>query len=174
MGTFSRPGAIASLAMKIAILSDTHSKQSTIRAALAEAARRQVELILHCGDIADDETVRLFPAHTMFVFGNCDYARDEIEAAVAEIGATLQQPFGHLERDGKQIAFVHGDDSQLLRDLEPSDAFDFLFYGHTHQAKEHRRGKTRVINPGALYRAAVKTFVVLEVQTGAIEKVVVV
>jgi putative phosphoesterase len=161
------------MAMKIAILSDTHSKQSTVRAALAEAGRRQIELILHCGDIADAETVRLFPAHTHFVFGNCDYERDELERAARDIGATLQQPWGHIERDGKQIAFVHGDDSRLFHDLEHSETFDFLFYGHTHHAEEHRRGKTRVINPGALYRAAVRTFVVLDVETGEIEKIVV-
>jgi predicted phosphodiesterase len=85
----------------------------------------------------------------------------------------LQQPFGHIEVEGKLIAFVHGDDGPLLRDLERSDAFDYLFYGHTHQAKEHRTGKTRVINPGALYRAAVKTFAILEVATGEMETVVV-
>ncbi len=159
--------------MRIAILSDTHSKQSTVRAALDEAARRGVELILHCGDIADDDTARLFPAHTIFVFGNCDYMRDDIERAITETGAVLQQPFGHCEHGGKLIGFVHGDDHQLLRDLEHSDAFDYLFYGHTHQAEEHRTGKTRVINPGALYRTAVKTFAVLEVETGVIETVVV-
>ena len=159
--------------MKIAILSDTHSKQSTVHAALDAAARRGAELILHCGDIADDDTVRLFPAHTIFVYGNCDYTRGDIERAVADIGATIQDPWGHVERGGKQIAFVHGDDHQLLLDLERSNAFDFLFYGHTHQAEEHRTGKTRVINPGALYRTAVKTFAVLDVVSGEIETVVV-
>src|SRR5215204_1663615 len=100
--------------MKIAILSDTHSKASTVRAALAEAARRGAELILHCGDIADADTVRLFPANTHFVYGNCDFERAEIAAAVTEVGATLQEPFGHVEREGLQIGFIHGDDRNLL------------------------------------------------------------
>jgi uncharacterized protein len=159
--------------MKIAILSDTHSKQSTVRAALAAAKKRRVELILHCGDIADDGTVLLFPAHTIFVWGNCDYGRKDITRAVDEIGAKLHEPFGHVEHGGKVIAFTHGDDRMLMRDLEHSDAFDYLFYGHTHEAEEHRTGKTRVINPGALYRTAVKTFAVLDVTTGMVETVVV-
>jgi putative phosphoesterase len=160
--------------MKIAIFSDTHSKQSTVHAALHEAECRGVKLILHCGDIADDDTVRLFPPHTMFVFGNCDkYACADIEHAITSIGAMLHQPWGHVECAGKVIGFVHGDDNQLLRDLEHSDAFDYLFYGHTHQAEEHRTGKTRVVNPGALYRTAVKTFAVLDVDSGEIETVVV-
>ncbi len=159
--------------MRIAILSDTHSKQSTVEAALAAADRHGVGLILHCGDIADADTVRLFPAHTHFVFGNCDYDRDTIRRVVEAMGATLQEPYGQVEVAGKQIGFVHGDDPQLLRDLERSDAFDYLFYGHTHHAEEHRTGKTRVVNPGALYRAAVKTFVVLDPATGTLETVTV-
>jgi hypothetical protein len=160
--------------MKIAIVSDTHSKHATVHAALDEIARRGASLIVHCGDIADAETARLFPAHSHFVLGNCDkFESAAIERAVADTGATLQQPFGHIEVEGMLIAFIHGDDGQLLRDLERSDAFDYLFYGHTHQAKEHRTGKTRVINPGALYRAAVKTFAILDVATGEIETVVV-
>src|SRR6266853_3435522 len=116
--------------MKIAILSDTHSKHSTVHAALDEIARRGAALIVHCGDIADAETARLFPAQTHFVLGNCDkHESAAIERAVADIGGTLQQPFGHIEVEGKLIAFVHGDDGPLLHDLERSDTFDFLFYG---------------------------------------------
>jgi len=159
--------------MKIAVLSDTHSKHSTVRAALDEVARHGAELILHCGDVADADTVRLFPAHTHFVFGNCDHDRAGMARAIEEIGGTIRHPFSHLELAGTIIGFVHGDDGVLLRDLEQSDAFDFLFYGHTHQAKEHRKGKTRVINPGALYRAAVKTFAILDLPGGDIETVVV-
>src|SRR4051812_38596458 len=157
--------------MKIAILSDTHSKHSTVRAALAEIERRGAALIVHCGDIADDDTVRLFPAHTHLVFGNCDLFRADIERAVKDIGATLHEPFGYLELEGRKLAFVHGDDRRQLQELENSDAFDFVFYGHTHEAKEHRVGRTRVINPGALYRAVTRTFVMLDVGTGGIESV---
>ena len=63
--------------------------------------------------------------------------------------------------------------SGLLHDLEVSGAFDFLFYGHTHKAEEHRTGPTRVINPGALHRANPKTFVVLDLATRAVESAVV-
>jgi predicted phosphodiesterase len=88
-----------------------------------------------------------------------------------EIGATLHEDFGHVEMEGVKIAFVHGDDGGLLRDLERSGAYDFLFYGHTHSAEEHRAGPTRVINPGALHRARPKTFVVLDLAARAVESV---
>jgi len=157
--------------MKIAVVSDTHSHAVTVQTALRIVASHDVELIVHCGDIEDAETVPLFPRNTHFVFGNCDMDRAGIQAAVDAIGATLHQPFGNLELDGKAIAFLHGDDKRLLQDLERSGGFDFVFHGHTHQAREHRRGRTRVINPGALFRARPKTFVILDLKSGDVESV---
>src|SRR5262245_12412051 len=155
--------------MKIAVVSDTHSRAATVRTALALIASRDVEFILHCGDIEDAETVPLFPSNSHFVFGNCDMDRAGIRDAVQGIGATLHEPFGNLELHGKAIAFLHGDDKRLLRDLEKSGAFDFIFHGHTHQAHEHRSGRTRIINPGALFRARPKTFLVLDLESGTME-----
>jgi putative phosphoesterase len=158
--------------MLIAVISDTHNRLSSVQDALRIMAERQVELILHCGDICDGDTLRLFPAHTHFVLGNCDYDRADIEQATADIGATLQGAWGHLDLDGQSLAFVHGDDPTLLNDLIHAD-FDFVFHGHTHIAGEHRVGKTRVINPGALQRVKVRTFVLLELPSGVIESVTV-
>lgn len=159
--------------MRIAVISDTHSRTVSVQAALKIIAERGVEMILHCGDIQDGATVRLFPAHTHFVFGNTDYDRNSIERAVADIGATLHGVWGQLELAGQTLAFVHGDDHQLLHELEHADGFDFLFHGHTHIAREHRTGKTRVINPGALQRVAVRTFLLLDLPSGDAESVTV-
>jgi putative phosphoesterase len=158
--------------MQIGILSDTHSRHQTVRTALQLVRDRGVNLVLHCGDIEDVETVELFrgfAAH--FVFGNCDGDREELRRAAARISATLHEPFGNLEQEGVKIAFLHGDDKRLLRDVEQSDAFDFVFYGHTHQVEEHRSGRTRVVNPGALHRARPKTLALLDLATRNLESV---
>jgi putative phosphoesterase len=152
--------------VKIAVLSDTHSRYATVDRALALLEGRGVELLLHCGDIDDAETVWQFPPNTHFVFGNCDTERTSLRQAIHGIGATLHEPFGHLELPGANIAFLHGDDSRLLHDLEQSGHFDYVFHGHSHIAGERQVGQTRVINPGALQRARVKTFVVLDLGTG--------
>lgn len=159
--------------MRIAVISDTHSRTSSVQSALQVMAESEVELILHCGDIQDGGTVRLFPAHTHFVFGNSDYDRGAITRAIADAGATLHGTWGQLELGGQSLAFVHGDDHRLLHDLEHADAFDFLFHGHTHIAQEHHTGKTRVINPGALQRVAVRTFLLLDLLSGATQSVTV-
>jgi putative phosphoesterase len=158
--------------MRIAVISDTHSRTVSIKRALEIMTERNVELIIHCGDIQDADTVRLFPAHTHFVYGNCDYAREEIAKAVQDIGATLYGAWGHLELAGQSLAFTHGDDRHLLDGLEHADSFDFLFHGHTHIRKEHRTGKTRVINPGAIQRVAVRTFLLLDLPEGVTENVI--
>lgn len=159
--------------MKIAIVSDTHGRTATVAKALALIEPHGVTHILHCGDIDDPDTVELFPKHTHFVFGNCDTERSEIRRRIEKIGANLQEPFGHLELDGVNIAWVHSDSRGLFHDLEHSGHFQYLFYGHTHVRLEHRTGPTRVINPGALHRAAEKTFAILDVATGIVETILV-
>jgi putative phosphoesterase len=161
--------------MRIAVLSDTHSRTRTVAHALDLLRERDVRFVIHCGDIEDADTVGQFAGFTThFVFGNCDATeRDSLRRAMREIGATLHEPFGNLELEEVKIAFLHGDDNRLFRDVEQSGHFDYLFYGHTHQAGERRTGPTRVINPGALHRARPKTLVLLDLATGALESVVV-
>lgn len=162
--------------MRIGIVSDTHGNRLMVNRALAELRERGITTVLHCGDIDDPETVALFRGFTMhFVFGNCDIEieRAALREAMEEIDATLHDHFGSVELEGVKLAFMHGDDTVLLRDVQRSGHYDFLFYGHTHQAEERRHGPTRVINPGALHRARPKTFVVLDLESRAVESVLV-
>jgi putative phosphoesterase len=158
--------------MTIAILSDTHNQVERVRRVLDVLRQRGVRTVLHCGDIEESPVVELFAgfdAH--FVFGNCDHDRDALAESMESVGAKLHENFGHLEVEGKKLAFVHGDDQRLLGDLERAGCYDYLFHGHTHIRADRRSGTTRVINPGALYRARVKTFLLLDPATGAAETV---
>lgn len=158
--------------MKLAVLSDTHNRYQTVETALTLLQARNINQVIHCGDIEDSETVWLFQGFTAhFVFGNCDSDRASLRQAIHGIGATLHEPFGRLELVGAKIAFLHGDDRGLMHEVEHGGQFDYLFYGHTHQAREHRTGSTRVINPGALHRARPKTFVVLDLASNEWESV---
>jgi len=160
--------------MQIGILSDTHSRYQTVETALALLQARNVNFLIHCGDIEDAETVWLFQGFTThFTFGNCDTERTELRQAIHGIGANLDENWGHLELDGRKLAFTHGDDKRLFHDLEQSGAFDYIFHGHTHQAVDYRKGSTRIINPGALHRARAKTFVILDLVSGVAESVLV-
>lgn len=160
--------------MKVGIISDTHNKVERIVRALELLRAGGAELVLHCGDIEDAVAVAPFAgwdAH--FVFGNCDWDRVSLAKAIGEAGGTLHERFGHLELSGKKLAFLHGDDARLLHDVTASGAYDFVFHGHTHIAGERQSGPTRVINPGALHRATVKTCLLLDLPSGEARQVVV-
>ncbi len=160
--------------MKIAIVSDTHDQADRVERSLALARDRSAELVIHCGDIVGPEIVGLFRGWTAhFVFGNCDWDQAGLKEAIAGIGATCHENCGHLDIEGVRLAFIHGHDTNLMNDLRTGGAFAYLFHGHTHFAMDRQFGPTRVINPGALQRAAIKTFVVLDTATGKAESVVV-
>ena len=160
--------------MKIAIVSDTHDQADRVIRALDLARERGAEMVIHCGDIVGPEIVELFRGWTAhFVFGNCDWDQAGLKGAIAAIGATCHEDYGHLEIEGVPLAFIHGHDTNLMNDLRTSGAFAYLFHGHTHVAMDRTHGPTRVINPGALQCAAIKTFVVLDTSTGKAESVVV-
>jgi putative phosphoesterase len=145
-----------------------------VAAAIEALRQRHVTKVVHCGDIEDAPTVRMFAGlETHFVFGNCDSNHSELREAMRETGATLHEGWGHLELDGIKIGWTHGDDARLLRELENSGHFDYVFHGHTHKAAQRHVGGTLVVNPGALQRARVKTFVVLDLPSGELESVVV-
>jgi putative phosphoesterase len=158
--------------MKIAVVSDTHNRTDRVARAVAEIRIRRVRTVIHCGDVTNAPVVELFAnldAH--FVLGNCDYAEGELRSAIESIGGALHDGYGVLELAGKKLAFTHGHDYTRLQELEYSEAFDYLFHGHTHVAADRKAGPTRVINPGALQRVSVPTFVVLDLASGDAETV---
>jgi putative phosphoesterase len=159
--------------MKIGIVSDSHGSLPPLLRALDLLRQQNISAVLHCGDIDDAPSILLFAGWTAhFVFGNVDWDRARLRAAAEEVGATFHDPFGDLVLEGVKIAFLHGDDLSLLRDLENAGYYDYIFHGHTHQAAERRVGKTRVINPGALYRARPRTCAALDLATGKLETLV--
>jgi hypothetical protein len=160
--------------MRIGVVSDTHDRAETIAEAIRLLLEQRVELVLHCGDIESVETIRLFkPIPTQFVFGNWDKDRGKLAAAIKEVGGTPHDSFGAIELAGKRLAWVHSHERHQFRQLEHSDFFDYLFYGHTHVREQHRTGKTLVANPGALFRANPKTCIVVDVATGEIKPIIV-
>ena len=140
--------------MQIGVVSDTHGHVAYTREAIRMLESLEVEAVLHCGDIGSPEIVELFsPWPTHFVFGNVDHDTALLKGAIRAAGQTCHDRFGRLELAGRRIAFLHGDDSALLEQTIASGKFDLVCHGHTHVARNIERGPTRVLNPGALYRA---------------------
>jgi uncharacterized protein len=156
--------------MRIAVISDTHDRLDYTARAIERMRGLGVELVLHCGDIEEPETASLFgeiPTH--FVFGNWDRRAAPLLEAIQSAGGTFYPGWGYLEVAGKKLAWCHSHVWGELAELESLNEFDFLFYGHTHQAESHRTGKTLVVNPGAMFRAKRKTFALVNVLTSEVE-----
>jgi putative phosphoesterase len=134
------------------VVSDTHGRVGACRRAVAALVALDCDAIVHLGDVGTmavlEELVTDVPAHV--VFGNCD---DEIELSrdARCLGLHVHHPLGRLEVAGRSVAFTHGHLPGAVEDAVGRD--DLLLVGHTHRiADDHRRG-TRVVNPGALFRA---------------------
>ena len=152
--------------MRLGIVSDTHGHVQNTQAAVRMLESLQVDEVLHCGDIGSSGIPPLFaPWPTHFVFGNCDPHEAELRMAIASAGKLCHGRFGDISLGGRRIALIHSDDARLFRQTITGGKFDLVCYGHTHQAEQHREGKTLVLNPGALYRANPHSLAIVELET---------
>jgi putative phosphoesterase len=158
----------------IGILSDTHEHAEITAASVALLRARGAQFFIHCGDVGSEQVLdQLAGLPCAFVFGNCDWDRDQLERYAANIGVACHGVFADLELGGKRFAVLHGDDSHLRERLLIAQGHDYLLQGHTHVRLDDRVGRTRIINPGALFRAREKTVALLDTATDQLEFLVV-
>lgn len=138
--------------MIIGILADTHNHLDNTRRALDIFKQRDVERIVHCGDITAPPVIRLFEGwQVVFVFGNIDHDHaDMMLAAKQWLGIGMIGYTYTANWDGKHIAVIHGHEQDQLDEMIHSGLYDYVFHGHTHLRRDERNGSTRVINPGAV------------------------
>ena len=148
----------------IGILSDTHGAGEAASAAVALLLREGAAHLIHCGDVGSqsvlDALADRVPA--AFVWGNTDFDRAALRRYATSLKVECFDTFGELDLAGKRIAITHGDDARLVRRILADQQHDYLLVGHTHVKDDDHVGRTRVINPGALYRAAEKTVALLD------------
>ncbi|MBI1372659.1 MAG: YfcE family phosphodiesterase [Phycisphaera sp.] len=163
--------------MRIGILSDSHGQAARTQAATRMLLQRGVDLLIHLGDIGTDAVIDALierldadgrpdpPVH--IVFGNTDANAAAMQRYAESLGVHVDHPAGRIDADGKVVVFTHGHlPEPMYRSL---DEVDYLLHGHTHLRRDERSGRTRVINPGALQRAAEHTVALLDTATDELE-----
>lgn len=149
--------------MKIGILSDTHGKVETAAAAIEMLRQAGAERLIHCGDVGSPAILdEMAGSPAAFVWGNTDYERLSLQRHAQHLGVECFGEWGELQWAGKRIAVLHGDDAELRQRLLSGQEYDYLLHGHTHTRIDQRIGRTRLINPGALYRATTRTVALLD------------
>lgn len=155
--------------MRIGIVSDTHAQVHSAQNAARMLESLDVEQVLHCGDIGSTAVVDVFsPWITHYVFGNVDLQQQtELAAAIERCKGVCHGRFGSLELAGRRVALLHGDDGARLAQALDAD-WDLVCHGHTHVTRNERRGRTLVLNPGALHRARQHTLACVELSDLAV------
>ncbi|MCG3127818.1 MAG: hypothetical protein CHACPFDD_02690 [Phycisphaerae bacterium] len=156
--------------MIVGILADTHGRAARASRALELLLAHHAAAIIHCGDVGESVFEILAAAlaadgveSVRFVWGNTDHRSPALERYVRELGlAPPPPPPLRIELDGKRFLVLHGHEPQL-DDVRDGDC-DYLLHGHTHVRRDERIGSIRVINPGALHRAARYSVATLDTQ----------
>jgi putative phosphoesterase len=147
----------------ICLVSDTHENLPAIRVAVPMMVALKPTLVIHCGDIISPPTVEEFRGLPMrFVFGNNDGERDGLRRKCEELGFGDIADELEISLGGKHLYVTHGTRPSALDAKIDSQAYDYIFHGHTHRRRNEKIGNTRVINPGALFQASAYSFASLE------------
>jgi uncharacterized protein len=156
--------------MRIGIISDTHDQADRTRHALDMLSDAGAETFFHCGDFVDASILNLMVSKPCyFVFGNNDAdSISELRETASATGAICLEWGGTVTLAGKRIAMTHGHLASEVRPLLTSNP-DYFLSGHSHYALDSHEGKTRCINPGALFRAAKFTAACLDLVTDKLE-----
>jgi putative phosphoesterase len=158
--------------MKIGIISDTHNDVEMVRKAVAVFRERKVDLVVHAGDLTSPKIIELFEGlPCRFVLGNCDLDAEAISAKADTLGFGCVENCCDFVLGGKRILLFHGNDIPLFRSAVASGKYDYIIKGHTHTYENYMSNKTRVINPGSIYREEERTVSILDVGTDRVEKI---
>jgi putative phosphoesterase len=142
-----------------------------MRLAVEQLRAAGTEYFIHCGDVGSEQVLDcLAGLPSCFVFGNCDWDRAALQRYAESIGVACFGSIARMELAGRRIVVMHGDDAALKRQFIESQEADYLFQGHTHIPADERVGQMRLINPGALHRAARKTVAVLDLANDSLER----
>lgn len=150
--------------MRIGVISDTHIPDRYERlpvVVLKELSR--VDLILHAGDFTSLEYYEELRSIKPFrgVLGNLDAT--ELRPHLKEKETFTINKF--------KIGLMHGfgRPDSVLENIQKSfdESYDFIIFGHTHNAFHEKIGKTVFFNPGSptdKIFAAVNSFGILEIE----------
>ena len=158
--------------MRAIVLSDSHNNTAACERAIASVGEKNIDMIIHLGDIARDTDyieMMYYPIRVVSVLGNNDFLRQ-----------------GDFERvidfDGHKIFICHGHTLSVNYGLEKLEAVarqkgcEAALYGHTHLSKlEKKEDGFFILNPGSVSRprGCKPSFAILETENDKLSAVIV-
>lgn len=163
----------------LGLLSDSHGRAQTTHTAIDLLLDHGADVLIHLGDIGTvqvlDALAAIHPGtgeqiEAHIVFGNTDWDFASLQRYAQDLGIHAHSPYGLQEWDGCRVGFTHGHQPAVTQHLLDSGV-DYLLQGHTHILEDRDLGGTRLINPGALFRAQRHTAAVLKPSVGQLKVV---
>ncbi|MEW6358810.1 MAG: metallophosphoesterase family protein [Planctomycetota bacterium] len=153
---------VLSFSMKIGVLSDTHAAGASDIPTEVFEAFRDVELILHAGDIIElaviDGLEELAPVRA--VYGNMDPPATREALPDKTI----------IQAEGKRIGLIHGSGGPLgihNRVRAKFDDVDMIVFGHSHRPINETVDGVLMFNPGSptdLHFAPYRSFGIISIE----------
>jgi putative phosphoesterase len=154
----------------IGIISDTHEDVRMIRKAVRIFKERAPTFVIHCGDIISPPVLKHFAGVPLrLVYGNNDGERSGLKKKCTELGFYGIEETLTFSHAGKMFFVNHGTRLSTIEQAADSQQYDYVLHGHTHEQRNEVRGRTRIINPGALFSADTYSIAFLAPETGAVE-----
>jgi len=158
--------------MKIAIISDTHDRLSSLNGLFYHLEKQGINTVFHAGDVVFPPFFKEFFEKKITVYctkGNNDGETEYLKMQLESHNSHFYSEIMNIEFSGKRILMKHKPD--LVKSLAKSGDFDIIIYGHTHKPDIYEESGTIVINPGSLsgYLTDKRTFVLLDLDTGKAE-----
>lgn len=130
--------------MRIGVISDTHDRLPTLRAALERFQDLGIDTLIHPGDIIAPFAARLlagFPGHVYVTYGNNDGER----AGLKQVLPQIQDGPLWIALAGRRLLVHH-----FIEWCDPLDMAraDAVLTGHTHVVTIERRDAKLLLNPG--------------------------
>lgn len=145
----------------IGLLSDSHGRADTTEEAVQLLIEQGADLLIHLGDVGTEQVLDALAAihpqtgqqiESHLVFGNTDWDHRALKRYAQSLGIVVHEPAGVIVCEGCRVGFTHGHQPAVMQGLV-DQGVEYLLHGHTHVQADETRGATRVINPGALFRA---------------------
>jgi putative phosphoesterase len=141
-----------------------------IRRAVKIFKERSPSLVIHCGDIISPPVLEHFAGLPMkLVFGNNDGERSGLKKKCLELGFDDIDDTLTFEFAEKSFFVNHGTRSRVIDEAVATQQYDYVLHGHTHLQRDELDGRTRIINPGALFSADTLSIAFLTPETGHVE-----
>ena len=158
--------------MRAIVLSDSHGDTASLERAIASVGEKNIDMIIHLGDIARDTDyleMMYYPVKVVSVLGNNDFLRGGDHERV-------------IEFDSHKILICHGHTlgvsygTQKLETLARQKGCEAALFGHTHTSSLKKCDDGLIVlNPGSVSRprGGRPSFAVLETEGGKLKAAIV-